>query len=107
MEIVLSVLSNNFFVWSLVGLVVGVGTRILDDQAVKGGIAIAMVLGVFGAILIGFIVKVFVGPNFQALDLASLFASLIGAIIFVNIQRLLLKQENNQDPSLSSEPTVV
>lgn len=107
MDFLLSAFSNTFFAWSLMGLVVGAGTRILDNQNVKGGILVAMILGVFGAILIGFIVKVFVGPSFQTLDSVSLFASLIGAIIFVNIQRFLLKQTDIQDPSLSSEPTAV
>lgn len=103
MGLILSVLTSSLVVWSVLGIVVGVGTRILDNQPVKGGIAASLILGIIGANVVGFITKIIMGPSSSALDLFPLLAALIGSIVFVMIQRIVLKdfpEEPSPQPSM-------
>lgn len=107
MNPILEFLTNSFVVWSVLGLIVGFGTRILDNQQVKGGILVAIILGVIGANIAGFIIGMILGSS-SAFDLVPLISALIGAIGFVNIQRFMLKsspEESNPEKELSSQPT--
>lgn len=86
-------------------MVVGVGTRILDDQNVKGGIILSTILGLVGSLLGAVIVKLLIASRFGTLDPLSMFGALIGAIVLVTAQRFFLKSEDDSDEnSAGQEP---
>lgn len=102
-----------FFVWIAMGIIVGVGTRLLDDQKVKGGMVLSVILGIVGAIILGYIAKFILGPGTGALDTSLLLSSLCGAVATLLLQRMFLKSdespENGQgkEQELSPQPTAL
>lgn len=94
---------STVFILLLLGIVVGVGTRILDDEKVKGGIVLSTVLGIVGSLVGGVIIKLIIASRFGTLDPLSMFGALIGAIVLVTCQRIFLKTDSESEEAPISE----
>lgn len=94
-------------VWIIMGVIVAVGTRFLSDKEAAGGVAFSMILGIIGAVALGFIVKVSSGLSFSPLGFSSLIAAFIGSVVLINLQGLIPRgeSEENTEHEMSSQPT--
>ncbi len=74
--------------WIVFGLIVGVIAKVVMPGRDPGGIIVTMLLGIVGAVLGGYLGRVFgmYGPN----QTAGVFMSIIGAVVVLFIYRLLV-----------------
>jgi uncharacterized membrane protein YeaQ/YmgE (transglycosylase-associated protein family) len=77
--------------WIVVGLIAGVIAKLLLPGRDPGGCIITMLIGIAGAILGGFIVRLFVGGDVvTGVNVTTIVVAVLGAIILLLLYRLLL-----------------
>lgn len=78
----------NILYWIVFGLVTGVIANFIDPNA-QSGIIGSILLGIFGAVLGGFIDERFFGVGITGFNVRSLIVSVLGALLLLFIGRLL------------------
>lgn len=84
----------DFVVWVLFGLIVGIIVNLLDPNPEAGGVVPAVILGVLGSVLSGFLANLIFGIELNGFNFASLLVAVGGAIILLFIGRLYQKGKN-------------
>lgn len=77
----------NLFTWIVFGLVVGVIANLVDPQPSRGGMLGAIVLGVVGAVVGGFLANLLFGLTVTGFDFTSLAIATAGSLIVLLLGR--------------------
>ena len=71
----------NILSWVLFGLVVGIIANYIDPQKAQGGLMGAIVLGVLGALLGGFVGDLIFGVGVTGFNISSFIVAVIGTLV--------------------------
>ncbi|MBI4059138.1 GlsB/YeaQ/YmgE family stress response membrane protein [Candidatus Microgenomates bacterium] len=77
--------------WIIFGAVVGIIANVLDPQPAKGGLLGAIVLGVIGAMVGGFLSSLFLGIDVTGFNLPSFAIAVGGSLLLLFIGRALAR----------------
>jgi len=83
----------NILAWLIFGLLVGIIANVLDPRQAKGGILGAIVLGIVGALVGGFLATLFFGVGITGFNLPSFLIAIAGALILLLIGRMVWSKE--------------
>lgn len=86
---------TNIALWLVFGFIVGITANIIDPRPAKGGWFGAMVFGILGALIGGFISTVFFNISITGLNLQSFAIALGGALLLVLMQRLFMRENRH------------
>lgn len=75
--------------WLIFGLIVGIIANAIDPRPAKGGILGAIVLGVVGAIVGGFLASMFLGIDVTGFNVSSIVIAVLGSLLLLFIGRSL------------------
>lgn len=79
----------NILTWIVFGLIVGVIANALDPRPAQGGLGGAVLLGVVGALVGGFLSNLIVGVDVTGFNLSSLVVAVLGSLLLLFIGRAL------------------
>ncbi len=79
----------NFLSWILFGLIVGIVANAIDPQPEQGGIFGAIILGVVGSLVGGFLADLFFGVGISGFDFTSFIVAVAGSLVLLFIGRAL------------------
>lgn len=82
----------NLLTWIIFGLIVGIIANLLDPEPEKGGLIGAIMLGVLGAILGGFLSSLVFGVGISGFNITSLLISTAGALLLLILSRAIRKE---------------
>ena len=77
----------SLLLWALFGLIVGVAANLIDPHPSSGGAIGAIVLGIAGAVVGGFISNLLLGVGVTGFNLTSFIVSILGAMLMLFIGR--------------------
>lgn len=77
----------NVVAWVLFGLLVGLVANILDPAPARGGLFGAIVLGIVGALIGGFLSSLIFGISVTGFNFTSFAVSVLGALIVLYVGR--------------------
>jgi uncharacterized membrane protein YeaQ/YmgE (transglycosylase-associated protein family) len=77
----------NLFTWIVFGLIVGVIANLVDPQPNRGGIIGAVILGVVGAVVGGYLANLLFGLTVTGFDFSSLAIATAGSLIVLLLGR--------------------
>lgn len=81
----------SFIAWIILGLVAGwIGSKIVNKSG--SGFFIDLILGIVGAVVGGFIFRMFGAHGVTGLNLYSLVVAVIGAVVFLLIYHALFRR---------------
>jgi uncharacterized membrane protein YeaQ/YmgE (transglycosylase-associated protein family) len=83
----------SILTWVAFGLIAGVIANIIDPNPARGGITGAVILGILGAVLGGFISSIIFGVAINGFNLTSLAVATLGAFLLLFLQRLFISRE--------------
>ncbi len=75
--------------WIIFGLIAGAVANVLDPRPSSGGILGAIVLGIVGAMVGGFLANVFLGIDVSGFNLTSFVVAIAGSLLFLFIGRAI------------------
>ncbi len=75
--------------WIIFGLVVGILANVIDPHPARGGILAAIVLGIAGAIVGGFLGSLILGIGISGFNLSSLAIALLGSLFLLFLGRTI------------------
>lgn len=75
--------------WIVFGLIAGVVANILDPQPSSGGALGAIVLGVLGAVVGGFVANLLFGVSVTGFNFTSFIIAVSGSLILLFVSRAL------------------
>lgn len=73
----------NLLTWILFGLIVGIIANAIDPQPNKGGLFGAILLGIGGAFLGGFLANLLFGLGVSGFDLTSFLVAVSGSLLLL------------------------
>jgi len=73
------------------GLIVGVIANLIDPQPARGGILAAIVLGIVGALVGGWLGSTIFGVGVTGFNLSSFIVAIIGSLIVLFVGRMLTR----------------
>jgi uncharacterized membrane protein YeaQ/YmgE (transglycosylase-associated protein family) len=79
----------SLLAWIVFGIVVGVIANAIDPEPTRGGIVGALVLGVLGALVGGFLASALIGIGVSGFNLTSLVVAIGGSLLLLFIGRAL------------------
>ncbi len=77
----------NILAWIIFGLIAGVVANILDPSPSKGGIVGAMILGIAGALMGGFLANIIFGFSITGFNLTSFIIAILGSLLLLFLGR--------------------
>lgn len=77
----------TFLFWIIFGLITGTVANIIDPHPARGGWLGALVLGVLGAVLGGFLGNAIFGISISGFNFPSLAVAVLGALLLLFIGR--------------------
>lgn len=77
----------NFLTWIGFGLVTGIVANLIDPHPASGGLLGAVVLGVVGALVGGFLADLFFGVGVSGFNFTSLFIAVLGSLLLLFVGR--------------------
>ena len=80
---------GTILAWIVLGLIAGVLAKIAMPGPDPGGILLTIVIGIVGASIGGFIVRLLGGSGVTGFNLSSILVATLGAIILLAIYRLI------------------
>lgn len=87
--------------WVVFGFFVGIIVHTIIHTQVKGGVFNTMLLGILGAIVGGFLSKMFFDVNTATLNVSGFLAAIVGALILALLSRLLFRKNEH----IKTQPT--
>lgn len=81
----------NVFAWIVFGLVAGVVANVIDPRPAKGGLVGAIILGIAGALVGGFLANLVFGVGITGFDINSFVIAVIGSLVLLFIGRSMRK----------------
>ncbi len=85
----------NVLTWIAFGLVTGLIASAFSTERLKGGVFAAILLGIIGAITGGAVATFILGVGMRGFDITAFGVAIIGAIVFLILQRLLLHEDRH------------
>lgn len=79
----------NIVSWVIFGLVVGVIANLIDPQPSQGGLVGAIILGILGALLGGFLANLIFGIGISGFNFTSLAIAVLGSLLLLFIGRAI------------------
>jgi uncharacterized membrane protein YeaQ/YmgE (transglycosylase-associated protein family) len=73
----------NFLSWALFGLIVGVVAHAIDPRPDQGGIVGAIILGLVGSLVGGFLADLFFGVSLSGFDFTSFTIAVAGSLLLL------------------------
>jgi len=81
----------ELIVWVVFGGIVGwIASMIMGTNAQQGAIA-NVIIGIVGALIGGYLSRALGGPGVSGFNIASLFVSVLGAVILIAVMRLFMR----------------
>ena len=77
----------NLFTWIVFGLIVGVIANLVDPQMSRGGMLGAIILGVVGAVVGGYLANMLFGLSISGFDFSSLAIATAGSLLVLLLGR--------------------
>lgn len=77
----------NLIAWVLFGLVVGVIANVLDPHPQRGGALGAIILGVVGALVGGFLSTLLFGIGITGFNFTSFAVAVLGSLLLLYLER--------------------
>lgn len=81
----------NLLGWIIFGLIAGAVANMIDPRPAKGGILGAMLLGIVGAVVGGFLGSTLFGVGVEGFDLSSFIVAILGSLLVLFIGRSLIR----------------
>ncbi len=75
--------------WMIFGLIAGTVANAIDPRPSSGGIVGAIVLGIVGAMIGGFLANVFLGLDVTGFNLTSFVVAVAGSLLLLFVGRAL------------------
>jgi len=82
----------NILSWILFGLVVGIVANALDAEPKRGGLITAMLLGITGALVGGFLADLAFGVTVTGFNLTSFLIAITGSLLLLFIGRSISRK---------------
>lgn len=79
----------NILSWILFGLIVGIVANTLDPQPARGGLIGAILLGIVGALIGGFLAELIFGIGVTGFNLTSFLIAIAGSLVLLFIGRAI------------------
>ncbi len=79
----------NIISWIIFGLIVGIIANAIDPEPARGGLLNAMLLGIVGALIGGFLADLIFGVNVTGFNLTSFLIAVAGSLILLFIGRAM------------------
>ncbi|QQG43773.1 MAG: GlsB/YeaQ/YmgE family stress response membrane protein [Candidatus Daviesbacteria bacterium] len=79
----------SIIAWVLFGLVAGVITNLIDPAPSRGGLLGAIVLGIVGALVGGFLASLVFRVGIAGFDTSSLIVAVLGSLLVLWVSRSL------------------
>lgn len=73
----------NILSWVLFGLIVGIVANAIDPEPNQGGVLGAMLLGIAGALVGGFMANVLFGVGVTGFDMTSFIVAVAGSLVLL------------------------
>jgi uncharacterized membrane protein YeaQ/YmgE (transglycosylase-associated protein family) len=83
--------------WIIFGLIAGVIANVMDPAPSSGGILGAIVLGIAGALIGGFIANSIFGLDVNGFNIQSLAIAILGSMLLLMAQKLFFRRTNYID----------
>ena len=80
---------GTILAWIVIGLIAGVLAKIVMPGPDPGGVILTIVIGIVGAFIGGFVVRLLGGSGVTGFNLSSILVATLGAIILLAIYRLI------------------
>lgn len=77
--------------WIIFGLIVGVIANIVDPAPASGGMLGAIVLGVAGAVVGGFLGNMIFGIGVSGFNLSSFIVAVLGSLLLLTVGKALMR----------------
>jgi uncharacterized membrane protein YeaQ/YmgE (transglycosylase-associated protein family) len=77
----------NLFTWIVFGLIVGIIAELVDHQPARGGLFGAVLLGIVGAVVGGFMANTLFGLSVSGFDFTSLAIATVGSLLVLSLGR--------------------
>lgn len=77
----------SIFTWIIFGAIVGIIANVLDPKEQEGGLPAAIILGIVGACVGGFLGSVVLNTTITGLNFSSLFIAIVGALLILTVKR--------------------
>ena len=81
----------GFLFYIIFGLIVGVIANLIDPQPARGGILAAIVLGIVGAIVGGWLGSMIFGVGVTGYNVSSFIVAIVGALLVLFVGRMLTR----------------
>lgn len=75
--------------WIIFGLIAGTLANVIDPRPSSGGIVGAVILGIVGALVGGFLVNVLLGIDVTGFNLTSFVVAIAGSLLLLFVGRAL------------------
>lgn len=85
----------NILTWIAFGLVTGLIASAFSTERLKGGVYSAILLGIIGAVTGGALATFILGVGMRGFDVTAFAVAIIGAIVFLILQRFLLHEDRH------------
>jgi len=83
----------SFLAWMVLGLIAGfIGSKIVNRRG--EGILLDILLGVFGALVGGWLFHIFGAPGVSGLNLYSLFVAVIGSVVLLVVYHAVRRRRS-------------
>lgn len=82
----------NMFAWIIFGIMVGITANLIDPYPAKGGLIEAIILGILGSVLGGFLGNVVFGIGISGLSLTSFAVAVLGSLLLLFVSRAFGKE---------------
>jgi uncharacterized membrane protein YeaQ/YmgE (transglycosylase-associated protein family) len=79
----------GIIVWIVLGLIAGGLAKLIMPGRDPGGIIVAMLIGIAGALVGGFVFSLFGGGGVTGLNLGSIIVAIVGALILLALYRMV------------------
>ena len=80
---------GTILAWIVIGLIAGILAKIVMPGPDPGGVILTIVIGIVGAFIGGFVVRLLGGSGVTGFNLSSILVATLGAIILLAIYRLI------------------
>ncbi len=92
---------SNIIVWLVLGIVAGIIVNALDKEDVKGGLFGAVILGVIGAMIGGFLSVSFTKAPYTTVSWQGFITAVVGGFFLAILSRLFFKNTGR----IKTQPT--
>ena len=81
----------NLVSWVLFGLIVGIVANAIDPEPARGGLVSAILLGIVGALVGGFLANLIFGISVTGFNLTSFLVAIAGSLILLFVGKAVRK----------------